>query len=438
MLQSRPHHARHMMRTPAKARELPSLSDMIRVTHTLDQLTTKLGAILDASEPIDAGINETTEDCGDMQTWVTPISKIPFEILSEIFVIAAELVWWSPMINASVCRLWRDVALATPRAWRFIDLRSEPPLSVTLNFFERSGRHLLHLTVPAGPATAPLDYATIVGTIPQRVRCLVLTEASQSLLLESYPKLTNLSVTYPRVHIPLRYLDGRRFPKLRYVDASFTGISWDASLSVSLPPIVELTVRTDRHGAWLALIPQISKTLVKLHIIVTGESLLSQTGVGELPRLKHLKISTECERVRHWFFDAKTPSLISYNTIEGDGIYTINVNVGLVTHLQCWDAVTLSPYGSIRHLAVVGFHCDVEPALSIVDQICENPTICMDLERIVLGSWDFLDTDTINARLQSRREYTGIDIKIEPIGSDNLDWPGAAQRSCGPRMPCNF
>lgn len=284
---------------------------------------------------------------------------------------SAEDVWWSPALVARVCRFWREVALATPRTWSFINLRSGPPLAFASAFFERSSQCLLHVTVPIAPDTNPTSYATVVGRITNRIECLVLTRAAVALFSYEFPHLTRLCITYPLTPIPLECLTMIRFPNLRYINGHFSTSATIAPFIPSTsPPIERLIVSTDRHSAWISAILSFSKTLKALHISIEDAKILPAYPSLELPKVVHLAMSSGVSRRSPWNFMAKTPALKIYSTIEGDGVHSANVDVASVTHLQSWEPISLLPYTKLRQIHVYGYNTDPRTALVFIDQLC--------------------------------------------------------------------
>ena len=78
------------------------------------------------------------------QAYLAPVRKLPDELLSEVFVI----IWCAGDKKcgwklASVCRLWRRVALSLPKIWSAIHLKTTTaacPAEIIRLWLERSGR----------------------------------------------------------------------------------------------------------------------------------------------------------------------------------------------------------------------------------------------------------------------------------------------------------
>ncbi|KZV83159.1 hypothetical protein EXIGLDRAFT_626069, partial [Exidia glandulosa HHB12029] len=64
--------------------------------------------------------NAVRHEMAANEAYIAPIRRLPFDVLAQIFVLCATALGASPQVLrtlSSVCRKWRDVTLATPRAW---------------------------------------------------------------------------------------------------------------------------------------------------------------------------------------------------------------------------------------------------------------------------------------------------------------------------------
>jgi hypothetical protein len=413
---------------PADKYGIPCKEDMENALQAIKQLELEIDGEVCLADLLDPYLGRVLNDLGELYAWIAPIRRIPFEILAHIIVMSAEDVWWFPSLAVRVCRLWREVALATPRAWNFINLRSMPPLGVASRFIERSGQCLLHVAVPISPyGDREEGYATIVARITNRIECLVLTGTSVSLLFHTYPRLTRLSITNPLTPIPLEYLTVTSFPNLRYINGYFSArYSRVSSTPVSTPPppIECLIVTTGQDPEWIKAIRAFSKTLKALHITIGNKGVLPAYPSLELPKVVDLTIRSKVTRIHPWKFVASTQALKTYSTIEGDAVYSSDVDVASVTHLRCWKTISLLPYTKLRQVHICGDNTIMRRTLKFIDQLCGDYGTCVDLEAIVLGSRVSLDIRHITKRLEKRNECTGAGLKILREGHADGIWRG--------------
>ncbi|CAE6525766.1 unnamed protein product [Rhizoctonia solani] len=101
-----------------------------------------------------------------MPTTIRAIEKLPVEMLRQIFVLgekmhrgprAVELphVGFQDSI-VQVCRLWRDIAVATPELWTYIYISRPPPHPYAELYISRSGTLPLHIDFDTrAPSTKP-------------------------------------------------------------------------------------------------------------------------------------------------------------------------------------------------------------------------------------------------------------------------------------------
>lgn len=57
---------------------------------------------------------------------VSPIRRVPPEIITEVFLHSAEGNFKSPVVLASICSRWRSIALFSPRLWASFHLIIDP------------------------------------------------------------------------------------------------------------------------------------------------------------------------------------------------------------------------------------------------------------------------------------------------------------------------
>ena len=83
-----------------------------------------------------------------LKAWIAPIRRLNTDILSLIFEMCGEDYWKTPLRIAATSRDWRNLVLATPRAWEFLLVRECKDIKTIKLFLERSNP--LHFTCIIG------------------------------------------------------------------------------------------------------------------------------------------------------------------------------------------------------------------------------------------------------------------------------------------------
>jgi hypothetical protein len=414
---------------PADQNGIPNEEDQAQARRAIAQLQMELSTAMDLLPTAEAYVRAILTAIEARWAWLALVRRVPFEIFSVIFIMAAEKDWRSPASIVGVCRFWRDVVLATPQAWTFLDLRTNPAPRIASMFLQQSARCLLHFNVPWAPVHW-VEYTTLASAIAHRTTCLVLAVQGTDLLLEDYQRLTRLTITGHQTRIPLDYLDITRFPNLRYFDGGFSRPLGTYPGS-RFPRIESLIIHTDGQIVWLDAIRACSKTLTSLHITVASKGPSEPNPFLDLARLKHLAIITttqEWVRQRHWAFRARTPLLETYNTNFGASVLTVEVDFETVAQLQCpsVDAVDLYSYSNLLQLRAIGSKLEV---LRFIDQFRRHHGVCPALEVMVV---DICCEDTlrqISRNLRKRNRATGVELKVIPNSEYNWNWPGDIRTS---------
>ncbi|OSD04503.1 hypothetical protein PYCCODRAFT_1353773, partial [Trametes coccinea BRFM310] len=103
------------------------------------------------------------------RAYVSPIKRLPHELLRHVFVFVFEDCAWSAWVLAAVCTLWRKVALAMPVIWskiRLVTTQASSAETIRL-WLERSGR------------SVPLDIEIILKSSPGPVHAALLDGLSR-------------------------------------------------------------------------------------------------------------------------------------------------------------------------------------------------------------------------------------------------------------------
>lgn len=110
----------------------------------LDEAVSRMDEAQEALDKAKARVVEIRREYLTRKAWLTPIGRIPTEILGLIIEAHASLEWWAPAVDRRVCRAWNDAAMSTPRAWSnvLISPTAKPMLPHTVavqRWLERGG-----------------------------------------------------------------------------------------------------------------------------------------------------------------------------------------------------------------------------------------------------------------------------------------------------------
>ena len=409
---------------PADKNGIPNEEDQVHARRAIAQLQMELSTAMDLLPAAEVYVNGIIKTIEERWAWLAPVRRVPFEIFSIIFIMAAEKNWRSPASIAGVCRFWRDVVLATPQAWNFLDLQGNPPPEIASMYLQRSGRCPVHLTVGLTHEYWS-EYMSLATDIAHRMECLVVMMYTKDLVLEDYQNLTRLVVGDHLTQIPLDYLDITRLPKLRYFDGAFSQPEvpqYREAQSLQFPPIEHLIVTTDVEAAWLDAIRACARTLTALQINIGNKAPREPNPIVHLLRLKHLAINMRWNSQRPWSFNAKTPYLETYNTNFEINTFTVRVDLNIVRQLQCSDVngVDLSEYPSLRQLRVIGYKYET---LRFIDRLRRDYELCPRLQKIVVGSWEEEGLRQIARNLRKRNAATHVDLRVVPTDGHDSIWP---------------
>jgi hypothetical protein len=158
------------MWSPLNKHGLPSREE---ITYAKKAIATLENALRDAFELIESTnlrIVEMKRDLEERKGWIAPIRKVPTEVLADILLFASEMDDLAPVKFTAVSRLWRDIILATPKAWSFIHLQEHHDKHIDLiknkdyhgyvtsyknTYFQRSKPRLLHLSLSGNARNSP-------------------------------------------------------------------------------------------------------------------------------------------------------------------------------------------------------------------------------------------------------------------------------------------
>ena len=371
---------------------------------------------------------------------MAPIQQIPFDLLSEIFLLCTIAKPLAPMVIASVNHTWRQTILATPIAWsrifmHFPDAIVVPPAYVSI-FMTRSDPCLLHVGLPARVHRRPddkCDRSNSYCNCPDvrlllknshRIQCLTIDaswfeEFSQS----SYPNLHQLRVTDSRRTIATIRLRLSDFPGLQSLDiCAWKCKYFDLS---SLPPsrMDHFSVQADKHGYWDKLTRSYAETLHTLRLFGPFRMVNNPKWTFELPMLKSLLINERSDRWKENLsppvFEINAPALTVLSLIllvyksPQDGLRIIHK--GTIDNLRyIWTNRPIQ-LRSYSHLHVIYVSNDYTIFEDIVGQLEGDVTLCPYLATIDLMFTNILpggEHDHLKERLETRNGKAGSSITV--------------------------
>ncbi|KAK7017600.1 F-box domain-containing protein [Favolaschia claudopus] len=163
-----------------------------------------------------------------------PVLSLPDEIIAEMFLhfvpeypkCSPAAGPCSPMRLTHICRLWREIALATPRLWRALSLPFRSPSSVGNLWLSRAGSLPLAICLQESDGNTPDFPAHVTALLPYLPLCEYL-EIGLALRVSDLPIMES------------------EFPILKHLDLSLSGI----------PP----------HDIELFSVPMLRSVVVEIH-----------------------------------------------------------------------------------------------------------------------------------------------------------------------------
>ena len=118
----------------------------------LDEAVSRMEEAQEALDKAKACVVKIRQEYLARKAWLTPIGRMPTEILGLIIEAHASLEWWAPAVDRRVCRAWNEAATSTPRAWSnvLISPMAKPMLPHTVavqRWLERGGTSPLYVTI---------------------------------------------------------------------------------------------------------------------------------------------------------------------------------------------------------------------------------------------------------------------------------------------------
>lgn len=231
---------------------------------------------------------------------LSPICRIPVELLGEIFVtlansqIAGYRRSTGPLsrphwtVVTAVCRHWRDISLRTPRMWSYIHLRSRDDDGVFSTFISRSGR--TPLTIIEGAYLRSNSISQPAQTLQMQKLKMILAEFRriQKLSLVLGKNLIKLSEETP-YSFDAPYL--HTLNVLVTLTAARTRMSFPTLADASWPKLEDLHC-TFASFALVQALTRCSLTQLKVEYLHTPQPAISWINLlKDLPRLEELTIT---------------------------------------------------------------------------------------------------------------------------------------------------
>jgi hypothetical protein len=302
----------------------------------------------------------------DQEQCLSPISRLGFDVLSLVFELCSEDDWTAPLRIGVINRQWREVILATPRAWTFIKLDDSYGAKLTNFYFERSGGYLHHTRLDD---QSDFD---LFRTIPHRIQCLTINPIYLGGLSDlSFPNLTRLRL-YGDVY--LSQIAASKFPALLHLSASC--IISDAFLvKLAFPPLQSLQLVVYSDTAWIELAQACKNSLLSVRLIISN-------GMGPgtypdlyLPRLRALWFTSLFDT--GWPMDIKTPELatyVQYHSLLRSCRHLLHKDSSTVASLCLHFVPSLSSFTRLHTFNLArgtsNAHLDIMVQLNAGDGIC--------------------------------------------------------------------
>ncbi len=431
-------------------------ADLARLELEITRVSTQLQHLVSQRDDARAFINSHL-------AILTPIRRLPVEILQEIFTHCLPAkqscaASQAPLVLTQVCVLWRQVAIGTPRLWDTLVMRlpSRPSLigeDITVSsrrrlrlmalWLERSKTvpFTLFLNVPQALACIAKEFLPLFQAHLHRFRdlrlwlpvCWLKHVLPIIAIGTTWPVLEQLEVSFCPDHglssaMPVIQLDEERMPRLRHVFLRFGGYGSPASAALSSP---SRTLRSLDLDFMIApsdcrrILSECPNLLTCRLRAVDGFSSRPDPGVAVLYCLEDLNIQTS-QPISLLLNSLRLPSLKSLHiseTITFDAArnvwsqdsfdsFVVNSNCKLETLLlhnvlrseeeliRC-----LSISRSLKHFAALDLReltlC-TDRTLEMMTARPEEPCLAPSLQSLRLGSTLVSEDGTFGAMVNSR------------------------------------
>ena len=373
------------MWTPADKYAVPSADDRFKAEEAILELKVEIANAVAKLAAAQRRLDDLNKELLEREAWIAPVRRLSFDSLAIIFTMTSEMEPMAPMAIASVCRLWREIVISTPRAWSLIDLHHEMGFSYLQLFLSRSGQIGLHIGV-ARPYIGDKMNATLVQ-MADRIECLSIPFFPNILRESTFPVLKRLTVTSERYRDILMNLRPSRLPRLIYLDISNPArlIGPPVDVIQELPPLRSLLMCVDNGPTLFNTLTTCANSLTTLELYFIVGTQLMRKYAFLLPKLEGLKL----DWMGHYVDNAPIlviPKLKLFFTNIRMVIaeFPIQVSFDRVTHLRIQSGA-LPSLCSFQALQNLQLHVPPDIFATFLSCLLHDSSTCPDLESIELG-----------------------------------------------------
>ena len=270
-----------------------------------------------------------------------PIERLPFELLSQIFELCGRDNWTGSLMISWVSRRWREIILATPLAWCFINGRQ----GCDTNSVEKYLRYY-HLTAQR-PVHFVFGFQTIsttaFSTIGNNLHCLTIHTLPPNFYGLTFPNLHQLNIW---CNVGLSRLTASYLPKLRHLWCA-SSFKQKTENFVLLETFIFITAEAI---FWVQPLEDCAKTLVSLKLTIFAMNDLSLQQNIVFPRLICLHIHRY--DAQSWTLHFETPRLKAYieTRTRRRGQILLHNDLETVIRARFNDTVPMPPLPRLRLL----------------------------------------------------------------------------------------
>jgi hypothetical protein len=380
---------------PADISVLPTSQEVIDAKLAIEAVKTQLSDALLAQAHLQ--VDEISKELFERQAWIAPVRFLSFDVLSLIFEFCGEDDWETPVRISEVSRQWREIVLATPRAWAVLHLQaSKIKHKLIHRIFSRSGHCPLHIYMPSmGDSTQ-----TLLSAVEKRLRCLSIQGINEYLKGRVFPILDRLTLRYADFtpidisHFNIQLPSLRHLICENYLTNSISGSS--GATQWEFPPLQTLSLRITHDPAWLSLLTGVKNTLISLRL-ASYEQCTVQNPPMTLPALKCLDVRVLHNGLLVWLLDLKTPVLESYLEIscKSFGESPFHKDTQNVREMESDPVPALSYFPLLEILQLK----EMSYISKIFDMLASNESISPNLREVQLVSYKTWDFSSLRTKL---------------------------------------